>query len=97
MQVMLPAAGGVREPFSSSLNFDFELSFFRSLRSVGCWLRSHELGSGLVESSFEAAIGPLVARPPRAASVRVLPDFAAVHGGTVEAGKNANVSVATCS
>ena len=97
MQVMLPAAGRVREPFSSSLNFDFEVSFFRSSRSVGCWLRSHEFGSGLVESSFEAAIGSLVARqPPRAASVRVLPDFAVVHGA-VEAGKIADVPVATCS
>ena len=97
MQVMLPAAGGVREPFSSSLNFDFEVSFCRSSHSVGCWLRSHEFGSGLVESSFEAAIGPLVARqPPRAASVRVLPDFAAVHGA-VEAGKIADVPVTTCS
>ena len=92
MQVMLRAAG-VREPFSSSLNFDFELSYCRSSRSLGCWLRSHELGSGLVESSFEAAIGPLVARPPRAASVSILPDFAVVHG-TVEAGKIADVSVA---
>ena len=96
MQVMLPAAGGVREPFSSSLNFDFELSFFRSSRSLGCWLRSHELGSGLVESSVEAAIGPLVARPPRAASESILPDFAVVHGA-VEAGKNANVPVACSS